>query len=273
MLCTICYRFADIVLCVGDAFEKWLGWWLRSLLRQQINALSNSDQTNRIRLNKQLNSQQRQLREDRVNKVNIQREMDVKSEEKAKQAEVLPIVSAALEILEAGLGDGAWNTPLHRACQVNNDSHVKSLLEHGALPDAADIYGDTPLHMAVAYGHHETIKHFTDILAERDPDTLVRTLATHNMFGQRPTDLAQDPMCRVELRKAILRLGRTIETPFMRIGIKSGQKMLVEHAFSQTNSVSRTASVASAGMFQRSFTAQRLQVRAYLQPMTPQIFP
>ena len=40
-----------------------------SLLRQQINSLPNSDQTNRIRLNKQLNAQQRELRENRVNKV------------------------------------------------------------------------------------------------------------------------------------------------------------------------------------------------------------
>ena len=173
--------------------------------------------------------------------------MDLKIEEKAKQAEGLPIVSAALEILEAGLGDGAWNTPLHRACQMNNEGHVKSLLEHGALPDAADIYGDTPLHMAVAYGHYESIRHFADILAERDPETLVRTLATHNMFGQRPIDLAQDPMCRIELRKATLRLGRTIETSFMRIGIKSGQKILID-ALSQTSSFSRTASVSSAGL-------------------------
>ena len=36
--------------------------------------------------------------------------------------------------------------------------------------------------------HHESIKHFVDIL---DAETLVRTLATHNMFGQRPVDLAQ----------------------------------------------------------------------------------
>ena len=44
--------------------------------------------------------------------------MEEVTAEKAKQAQVVPIVAAALEILEAGLGDGAWNTPLHRACQV-----------------------------------------------------------------------------------------------------------------------------------------------------------
>ncbi len=44
--------------------------------------------------------------------------MEEMAAEKAKQAQVVPIVAAALEILEAGLGDGAWITPLHRACQV-----------------------------------------------------------------------------------------------------------------------------------------------------------
>jgi hypothetical protein len=121
-----------------------------SSLRQQINALPNSDQTNRIRLNKQLNAQQRELREDRVHKVNVQvgiekviidvsiilvefwciavfftspssrkrspclflthpgsscplvnqRELDNTTDEKKKQATFLPIVQAALEILE-----------------------------------------------------------------------------------------------------------------------------------------------------------------------------
>ena len=44
--------------------------------------------------------------------------MELVTSDKSKQAQVVPIVAAALEILEAGLGDGAWNTPLHRACQV-----------------------------------------------------------------------------------------------------------------------------------------------------------
>ena len=45
--------------------------------------------------------------------------MEEVAAEKVKQAQVVPLVAAALEILEAGLGDGAWNTPLHRACQVS----------------------------------------------------------------------------------------------------------------------------------------------------------
>ena len=214
-------------------------------LRQEINALPNSDQTQRIRLNKKLNAQQRELRETRMMKVNIQRDLDSVYAEKAKQAEVLPIVQAALDILEAGLGDGAWNTPLHRACQMNYDWHVKSMLEAGALADAADINGDTPLHMAVAFGHHECIKHFTQVL---DVESLTRALATHNMYGQRPIDLAQDPMCRIELRKAILKVERSIETPFMRIGLaKLSQEEQEAKAFSRTS---------SAGQFSRAQSAQ-----------------
>ena len=156
-------------------------------------------------------------------KVNIQRDVDLLLEEMEKSSQVVPIVAAALEILEAGLGDGAWNTPLHRACQMNHVSHVKTLLEAGCLPDAADIYGDTPLHMAVAYSNYQCIQHFANIL---EPEVLARTLATHNMYGQRPMDLAQDPMVRAELRKAILKIQRTLETPFMRIGLKRQEKVI-----------------------------------------------
>jgi hypothetical protein len=174
------------------------------------------------------------------------------------------------------------------ACpQMNNLPHVKALLEAGALPDAADIYGDTPLHMAVSYGHYECIKLFADII---DSESFTRTLATHNMYGQRPIDMAQvcfqvccaacpllgaclpfpgsltlslpqlmpklitnacirafqrtpmqDPLCRIELRKAVLKVQRTIETPFMRIGLNTEEKSIVR-AFSRTSSMRSNAS-------------------------------
>jgi hypothetical protein len=72
--------------------------------------------------------------------------------------------------------------------QMNHGSHVKALLEAGALPDAVDIYGDTALHMAVSYGYSDLIPIFVSRI---DPQSLVRTLGTHNMYGQRPIDMAQ----------------------------------------------------------------------------------
>jgi ankyrin repeat protein len=71
---------------------------------------------------------------------------------------------------------------------MNHGSHVKALLEAGALPDAVDIYGDTPLHMAVSYGYSDLIPIFVRLV---DRESLTRTLATHNMYGQRPIDMAQ----------------------------------------------------------------------------------
>ena len=118
-----------------------------------------------------------------------------------------------------------WSDLQARGGQLNHEWHVKSLLEAGALADATDIYGDTPLHMAVAYGYHECLKHFTDIL---DDETLTRTLATHNMYGQRPMDLAHDPRCRSELRRAVVKVGRSVETCFMRVGLSREETVIAQ---------------------------------------------
>ena len=79
-------------------------------------------------------------------------------------------------------------TTVYAHPQMNHGSHVKALLEAGALPDAVDIYGDTPLHMAVSYGYSDLIPIFVSLV---DPESLTRTLGTHNMYGQRPIDMAQ----------------------------------------------------------------------------------
>jgi len=73
----------------------------------------------------------------------------------------------------------AGQTALHIACSRGAESSVRSLLEHGARPDIADVYGDTPLHDAAVKNHQEIVK----LLLDR-PETVGAILDSQNSEGQ-----------------------------------------------------------------------------------------
>ncbi len=51
----------------------------------------------------------------------------------------------------------AQSTPLHRAACLGLGDAVRSLMQYGADPTAADAQGETPLHKAVRLGHEPTV--------------------------------------------------------------------------------------------------------------------
>ena len=80
----------------------------------------------------------------------------------------------------------------------------------------------------------------------------------------------QDPLCRIELRKGVLEVQRTIETPFMRVGLNTEEKAIVR-APSRTSSIrsntsdtfSRTASGAqNQGQISRAPSSDAVEARA-----------
>ena len=75
----------------------------------------------------------------------------------------VPASAASLEALVHVLSDPCGNTPLHVACQAGRADAVAILLKAGAVADATDCRGDTPLHLAAAESHAACLDHIVQL--------------------------------------------------------------------------------------------------------------
>ena len=83
-------------------------------------------------------------------KVNIP--LTLRSADKNNLQELMQLGDAGFSLSDVSKGG---LTPLHCAARNGYKDICKHLLDNGCDPNAQDVFGDTPLHMCISYGHVE----------------------------------------------------------------------------------------------------------------------
>jgi hypothetical protein len=170
------------------------------MTRKQLQNLPPNLHKQRARLSQDLAALQRLLRNARTAKSEKDVELEESTKLEEQQREEIPRLQQLVDALTGSLGDHARNTALHWSCIWDAHEVVGLLLKKGALPQARDNDGNTALHVAVGHGNVRCVEAFIE---NAPKDAVKEAIATVNMRGQRPFDLAYDPLCRRALTLAV----------------------------------------------------------------------
>ncbi|HRE31762.1 MAG TPA: ankyrin repeat domain-containing protein, partial [Candidatus Berkiella sp.] len=96
----------------------------------------------------------------------------------------IPSVSPAIFNISEQRASSSYPS-LHQAARVGNLAFVKKLIVEGSNPNHQDIFGSTPLHMAVMYGHQAVVEYLCNHGADINAKTYYMDEHTYT-----PLDLA-----------------------------------------------------------------------------------